>query len=184
MQDAVVAAARAQEAIVPGDSADAAFVATHRLDALVFGGVPNLQFARMRSHSEKSTIAGPLDAGDAVVRADVAQLGHLAVHGGPEVDAGAEADGKHVLRGPVDQIQIEVVLEAGGVEDLEWLLGDDSLLFVLLRKQLFLVESAVDGQGDACVLVAGRHGRLEVGLLLAAAANRVVLAEIVVEVGG
>jgi len=131
MQDAVVATARAQERVVPRDGADASVMAAHGSHELVFGRVPNLQFASVSADCEVGTVATPLHAGDAVVGADVAELGDLAVHGGPEVDAGAEADCEHVLSRPVNQIEVEVVLEARGIEDLEGLLRDDSLLLVL-----------------------------------------------------
>lgn len=48
---------------------------------------------------------------------------HLAAGCGPEVDAGAEADGEHVLRGPVDEVQVEVVLQGRRVQHLH--AGDD-----------------------------------------------------------
>lgn len=48
---------------------------------------------------------------------------HLAAGCGPEVDAGAEADGEHVLRGPVDEVQVEVVLQGRRVQHLHG--GDD-----------------------------------------------------------
>ena len=43
---------------------------------------------------------------------------HLAAGCGPEVDAGAEADGEHVLGGPVDEVQVEVVLQGRRVQHL------------------------------------------------------------------
>ena len=51
----------------------------------------------MRADGEQGAVAGPLDARDAVVGPDVAQLRHLAILGRPEVDAGAEADGQNIL---------------------------------------------------------------------------------------
>lgn len=60
----------------------------------------------------------------AVPRPQIAELGDLAIGRGPEVDAGAEADGEHVLRGPVDEVEIEVVLQGGRVQDLMRRFGD------------------------------------------------------------
>ena len=59
-----------------------------------------------------------------VVGGQVTEPGDLAGAGRPQVDAGPEAHTQHVLAGPVDEIQIEVVLELGGVQDLEGDLGD------------------------------------------------------------
>ena len=102
VQDAVVAATRAQEAIVPSDGADATIVASQRLEEFIFGCVPDLELARVRPNSEESAVSGPLHARDTVIRPDVTQLGHFAVLSGPEVDTGTEAHGQNILRGPVD----------------------------------------------------------------------------------
>ena len=47
------------------------------------------------------SITGPLDTSYAIIWPDIAQFCHLAIHGRPEVDAGAEADGEHILARPV-----------------------------------------------------------------------------------
>ncbi|RNA28621.1 hypothetical protein BpHYR1_008630 [Brachionus plicatilis] len=80
-----IAAARAEQVVIPGESADAG---RHRADRVVAIG-------------------------------QVAQLSHLAGASGPQVDGGAEADAEHVCGRPVDQIQIEVVLELGRVQHFE-----------------------------------------------------------------
>lgn len=49
---------------------------------------------------------------------------HLAGAGTPQVDAGAQAHAQHVQRGPVHQVQVEVILQLGGVQHLEGDLGD------------------------------------------------------------
>ena len=107
----------------------------------------------MRAHCKKGTVAGPLHARDTVIGPDVAQLGHLAVLGGPQVDAGAEAHGQNVLRGPVDQVEVEVVLQARCVEHLERLLRDHALFPVLLGQQLLFLEAAVDRKSDSLILL-------------------------------
>ena len=52
------------------------------------------------------------------VRGEVAEARDLARAGGPQVDAGAEADAQHVLRRPVHQVEVKVVLKFRGVQDL------------------------------------------------------------------
>ena len=47
MENASVAAARGQEAAVPGNGTNAAFVAFKRLDHLAFNCVPNLELAHV-----------------------------------------------------------------------------------------------------------------------------------------
>ena len=55
----------------------------------------------MCAHGEKVSITRPLDTSYAIIWPDIAQFCHLAIHGRPEVDAGAEADGEHILARPV-----------------------------------------------------------------------------------
>ena len=156
MQDAVVPATRAQERIVPSYGADATVVTAHCLDELIFGCIPNLEFPGVSANCKVSTISGPLNRCHSVVGPNVTELGHFAVVGRPEVDAGAQADGKDVLCRPVNEIKIEIVLKAGGVEHFKGLLGNYSLFFVRLRKELVFVEAAIDGQGNSFIFVANR----------------------------
>ena len=128
----MIAGACAQETIIPGDGANATLVAAHRLQQLVLRCIPDLQFTRVRAYSKQGSVAGPLDASDPVLGANVAQLGDLAVLSGPEVDAGAEADRQDVLRGPVHQVEVEIVLQAWRIEHLKRLLRNHSLLAILL----------------------------------------------------
>ena len=131
VQNAVIAAASAQESIIPSHSTNATIMATHSLQQLVLRRIPDLELAGVRADGEQGAVAGPLDTRDAVVGPDVAQLRHLAILGRPEVDAGAEADGQNILCRPVNQVKVKIVLEGWGIEHLEWLLGNHSLLFVL-----------------------------------------------------
>ena len=149
MQDAMVAATSAQEGIVPRNGANTSIVASHRLQKLVLSRVPDLEISCVGAYGEKGTIAGPLDASHPIIRSDVTQFCDFTVHCGPEVDARAETYGQNVLRRPINQVEVEIVLQAGGVEDFEGLRGDHALLLVLLGEQFLLVESTVDGQGHS-----------------------------------
>lgn len=73
------------------------------------------------AHCQQIAPLGPLHGGDrlVVVGAQVAQLDHLAVACAPQVHRGAQPNRQHVLAGPVHQVQVEVVLQFGRVQDLE-----------------------------------------------------------------
>ena len=81
MQDAMVAATRAKERVVPSHSADASIVATHRAHELALSGVPDLKLASVSSNGEVGAVAGPLDAGHSVRGAKVTEPRDLAVLG-------------------------------------------------------------------------------------------------------
>jgi hypothetical protein len=60
----------------------------------------------------------PTDGGDASSRErvwfwerEVVELDNLWGVGGPEIDAVAESDREHIALGPVDKVEVEVVLE-------------------------------------------------------------------------
>jgi hypothetical protein len=45
----------------------------------------------------------------------MALAAHLAAAGVPQVDAIPQSDGEDVVRGPVHEVEVEVVLQCGGV---------------------------------------------------------------------
>lgn len=49
---------------------------------------------------------------------------HLAGAGTPQVDAGPQAHAQQVSRRPVHQVEVEVILQLWGIQDLEGDLGD------------------------------------------------------------
>ena len=49
---------------------------------------------------------------------------HLAGAGAPQVDTGAQSNAEHVEGRPVNQVQVEVVLQLRGVQDFEGDLRD------------------------------------------------------------
>lgn len=51
-------------------------------------------------------------------------LSHLTGACTPEVNAAAQPNGQHILGGPVDQVEIEVVLQFGRVQHFERDFGD------------------------------------------------------------
>ena len=75
----MIPAACAQESIVPGDGADALVMPAQTPDQFVLNRVPNLQFTGVGAHTKETAIAAPLDAGDSVLRAKVAELGYTAI---------------------------------------------------------------------------------------------------------
>ena len=180
MQDAVIAAPRAQEAIVPSDGTDATIVAAKRLQELILGCVPDLQLSRVRAHCKKGTIAGPLHACNTVIGPNIAQFRHLAVLSGPEVDAGAETHGQNILRRPVHQVEVKVVLQARCVENLERLLRDHALFPVLLGQQLLLLEATVDRKSHSLIFLVQKRSlmlQLTVDCREVARAGQALLAE-------
>lgn len=71
MQDAVVAATSAQERVVPGNGADAAFMTSKCLDQFVLGSIPDLEVTGMSTYRKKRAIPAPLDTSDTVIRTNV-----------------------------------------------------------------------------------------------------------------
>ena len=71
----------AQERVVPGNSTDATVMSTHSFHQFVLFGVPDLQLSSVRTDRKMGTVAGPLDACDTIVGANVAQFSDFAVHG-------------------------------------------------------------------------------------------------------
>lgn len=109
---------------------------------LVCRDIPDLNVAEMCADRDEVSPLVPGDGGDAVaVPGQVAQPGYLTRTRRPEVDAAAQPNAQHVLRRPVHEIQVEVVLQFGSVQHFERDPGDLSRGFSG-RAQEFLALGA------------------------------------------
>ena len=73
------------------------------VDSLVGGDVPDLDKPPVGPHGHLVSPLGPADGGDGVVLVgQITEASHLAGEGGPEVDAGSQANTQHVLAAPVN----------------------------------------------------------------------------------
>mmetsp|Transcript_63313 Transcript_63313/g.181645 ORF Transcript_63313/g.181645 Transcript_63313/m.181645 type:complete len:360 (+) Transcript_63313:650-1729(+) len=124
VQDVVVSAACAQDGAVPRHGAYATSVPRHRPQLAALGGVPYLHLPFVGAHRQMSPSLRPTDRGDGILGPKVAELGHPAGASIPEVHTTAQADAQEVGRRPIDQVQVEVVLQLWRIQDLERDLGD------------------------------------------------------------
>ena len=88
-------------------------------DLFQLDDVPEVNFPVVGAESELVAFGGPADGGDSVGQAEVTQLGDLRVVGIPEVDIGGKADCQEVLRTPIDEIEVKVVLQSWCIQNLE-----------------------------------------------------------------
>ena len=161
VEDVLVAAAGAEEHVRPGEGADARLVPGERGDLLELDGVVDLDVAEGRADGEVVAARVPGDGGGLVGEPEVAELDDLVRGGAPEVDAGRERDGEHVLARPVDEVQVEVVLQGGRVEHLEGDLRDLARLLVLhARLHVLEVELRDEVAVDDVLRVARARGRV------------------------
>lgn len=119
IQNILIPGARTEiHGVIPGYTAHAAHMADHRPDLGNFLGIPQLHLARIGPYGQQIILLGPGRSRDHIVETHLAELADSAGHGVPHVDAGVEADRQDVLLGPVDEVQVEVVLQGGGVQHL------------------------------------------------------------------
>lgn len=156
---APVPRAAGQNAIAPGHRAHPCGVSAVLADSAAPGCVPELDGALAGAHCEVSALGVPVEAGDGV-RSELAELEDTVVGGVPEVEGGVEGDREYVEGGPLEQVEVEVVLQVGRVQHLEGhladlaVLGIHLLLFELaLDKLLFLAE-----EGAALLLICACKG--------------------------
>lgn len=164
LKNVLIPRSRRQDPRRPGQRPDAALVPGELAHHLVLGDVPDLHEAGIRAHGEVAAALAPADGGHAVARAEVVQLRHFRVGGRPNVHAGGKAHGEVVAGTPVDEVQVEVVLESRGVEDLEGDFGDLSLL--LLRDYYFFLVETLNWRLQKCVLERILNWKLKVRVLL------------------
>mmetsp|Transcript_26655 Transcript_26655/g.84844 ORF Transcript_26655/g.84844 Transcript_26655/m.84844 type:complete len:297 (-) Transcript_26655:20-910(-) len=158
LENKAVSAARRQHVGVPRHGADARCVAAHHANLLALDCVPDLHLAVVGSHGEVHTSLRPRHGRDAIVGAEVAQLGDLARAGAPQINARAQADRENVHGGPVHQVEIEVVLQRRRVQDLEWRFCDLALCAPRAGEKA-LRASADRRQGEGLFQVEGGLAR-------------------------
>ena len=117
----------------PRKGADACRVSFHGTDEFASGGIPELNVPSGGPDGEMLAGLRPGDGSDSVFGGgQVAQLGDAAGARRPEVDAASETDRQKVLGGPIDEVEVEVVLERGCVQNLGRHLGDLSFALIVV----------------------------------------------------
>mmetsp|Transcript_35135 Transcript_35135/g.92252 ORF Transcript_35135/g.92252 Transcript_35135/m.92252 type:complete len:214 (-) Transcript_35135:510-1151(-) len=120
LEDEAVPAAGGECVPRPAERADAGLVAAHGARGLALGGIPDLHLADARTYRQVCAALRPTHRRHRVLRAEVTELCHLRRACRPEVYARAQPDGEHVERGPVDQVQVKVVLQRRRIQHLVW----------------------------------------------------------------
>lgn len=141
VEDAFISASSTQKVGVPGDCADAAVMTMECLDDLALVRVPDLQLPKVSSDCKQVSLLGPLDACHGVSRTNVVEFRHLAACRRPQVNAGSESDCELVLRRPVDEIQVKVILQSRRIKHFERRLRDVALLGVGRSKKLLFIKA-------------------------------------------
>ena len=78
---------------------------------------------------------------------------NIAGSGIPQVDRGAEGDGEDILRGPIQKVEVVVVLQVRSIKDALWSrgnvpeLGDDLMLLILGVEHAEVVREVFSGPG-------------------------------------
>lgn len=121
VEDVGVAGARREDVVVPSKGRDTGLVTGHGADLLLALNRPELHKVVGGADSNVRAVSHPGHGGhDGVGVSGGVELEELvdgAVGGVPEVDGGAESNGDLVLGGPVKEVEVVVIDEAGGIED-------------------------------------------------------------------
>lgn len=83
-----------------------------------FGNVPDLHHSTICANRQMLPSLRPANRCHWISRAKVVQLRNLTITRGPDVNAVRETHCEVVVRGPVNKIQVEVILEGRCVQDL------------------------------------------------------------------
>lgn len=83
------------------------------------GSVPDLHSPRHGAHREFRTVLVPRDGAYRPAKLQITELCDNGGAGRPEIDTRPQTNRNHVFGGPVEEIEIEVILQTGRVEHLE-----------------------------------------------------------------
>lgn len=96
---------------------------------LIVVGIPNLGRALARTKCQMGALLIPMDAADRV-GIGVQKLEDFVAVCIPEIESWVKSDRQYVARRPLEEIEVEVILEARGVKDLEGSLRDVPVLWI------------------------------------------------------
>jgi hypothetical protein len=94
-------------------------------------GIPNLSVTLISPYGQMLASIAPANARDGVIGWQLCQLLDLGGACAPDIDSAIEAHGQYVLATPVHQVEVEIILELRGIENLKWRLVDFARLLAL-----------------------------------------------------
>ena len=77
--------------------------------------VPDANYAWVSANRQEIVVLTEANWSTVICRTQIAQLEGLTVEEVSDEDVGGETDWDEVLGGPVDEIQVEIILEGGGL---------------------------------------------------------------------
>jgi hypothetical protein len=78
----------------------------------------HLNFALVSPYYQVSATLRPTHGANRVLRPQIAELGDLAAARVPQVDAIPQSDSQDIVRGPIHEVEVEIVLQCGRVQHL------------------------------------------------------------------
>ena len=119
LQNVSIPRSAAERGAAPRQRPHPRSVSPHAANLLALVRVPDLHLPLIGPHREVRPALRPPHRAHRIARTEVAQFRHPRRARGPEVDARAEPDGEHVMRRPIHQVEIEIILKRGGVQHLK-----------------------------------------------------------------
>lgn len=95
---------------------------------LHFGDIPNLHVPVVSSKRKMWSLKRPSHCSRGIGYSQVAKLIDFRISSVPQVNAGGKTNCEEVLRGPVNEIEVVVILEGGRVQYFDGDLVDPSFL--------------------------------------------------------
>jgi hypothetical protein len=154
VQDGLVARTSAKQGGTPGDGANPVRMAVHHADPLHLVDVPEVDLSVVGSQAEGRPLRSPPDRSNRVGQSQIAKFGHFGVVSVPEIDIGGQADCQEVLLRPIDEVEVEIILQGWRIKHLERHFADfpfgfdgsDQVIGEIHALEAFL-EGLVEGKG-------------------------------------
>lgn len=124
-EDGTISAASSYQISIPRACANSIKMSLECSHLLAFVHVPNGSVSVPVSDTQMAPSLRPCHWCDLIIDAfEFTQLLYTGVKGVPNVDTWAEGHSKHIGLGPVDQVEIEVITQSGGIKDFVRFLRD------------------------------------------------------------
>lgn len=117
IQDDRIATSGGNDRSVPGQRRDSSGVTSHLANLLRLVDVPELYFELFGTDREPLPSVGPLERSNLRSSRSLAELNDLSSLCGPDVDCRTQSNRNAVIGRPIQQIQVVVVEQIGGIQD-------------------------------------------------------------------
>lgn len=120
VENVLVSATGPEDHVTPGKTSNSSLMSTKSGDFFQFIGIIDLDISETCSNTEEVSSWVPGYGGGLVRESKITEFDDLICDCTPEVDTRSQSNSEHILRAPVNKVQVKVILQGWSIKYLEW----------------------------------------------------------------